>query len=231
MIRFLSACLIISLATTAWSQNLTAKPQKGVAFAKKGTPNIDAKIDGIWKTCPKFLVNQPIAELLEIDSKEMATATVRLLWDDRYLYALWVVKDSKLSADAGDDWAQDSVELFLDQLQDKSTSYDTDDAQYRVNYEGIISGQGTGYDEADIKAATAKNKKGYVVEMAIRAHVSDMKTGPGRLSDMKAGTIMGIEFQVNDEHDRAQRDAIAKWFHLKDDSWQDTSTFGTLKLK
>ena len=221
MIRFLSACLIISLATTAWSQNLTAKPQKGVAFAKKGTPNIDAKIDGIWKTCPKFLVNQPIAELLEIDSKEMATATVRLLWDDRYLYALWVVKDSKLSADAGDDWAQDSVELFLDQLQDKSTSYDTDDAQYRVNYEGIISGQGTGYDEADIKAATAKNKKGYVVEMAIRAHAADMK----------AGTIMGIEFQVNDEHDRAQRDALAKWFHLKDDSWQDTSTFGTLKLK
>lgn len=42
---------------------------------------------------------------------------------------------------------------------------------------------------------------------------------------------MGIEVQVNDEHERAQRDTIAKWFHTKDDSWQDTSNFGTLELK
>ena len=50
-------------------------------------------------------------------------------------------------------------------------------------------------------------------------------------ADNKAGTVMGIEFQVNDDHGSAQRDAIAKWFHTKDDSWQDTSTFGTLELK
>ena len=221
MIRFLSACLVISFAATAWSQDQPDKSKKGVAAANKGTPKIDAKIDEIWKTCPKYLVNQPITDLLEIDSKDMATATVRLLWDDRYLYALWVVKDSELSADAGDDWAQDSVELFLDQQQDRSISYESDDAQYRVNFEGKISGQGTGYDEADIKAATKKNKKGYIVEMAIRTHAADNK----------AGTVMGIEFQVNDDHGSAQRDAIAKWLHTEDDSWQDTSTFGTLELK
>ncbi|MDA8967724.1 hypothetical protein N9F76_00375 [bacterium] len=221
MIRFLSACLFISFAPAAWSQNQNAKSEKGIAVAKKGTPTVDAKIDDIWKTCPKYSVNQPIADLLEIDPKDMATATVRLLWDDRHLYALWVVTDSKLSTEAGDDWAQDSVELFLDQHQDKSTTYDSDDAQYRVNYEGKISGQGTGYDEADIKAATKKNKKGYVVEMAIRTHAADNKTG----------TTMGIEFQVNDDHGSAQRDAIGKWFHTEDDSWQDTSTFGTLQLK
>ncbi|MGI9468260.1 MAG: sugar-binding protein [Rubripirellula sp.] len=221
MIRFLFTCLVMSFATTAWSQDQPAKSPKGVAVAKKGTPKVDAKIDEIWKTCPKYSVNQPITDLLEIDSKNMATATVRLLWDDRYLYALWVVKDSELSADASDDWAQDSVELFLDQQHDKSTSYETDDAQYRVNCEGRISGQGTGYDEADIKAATKKNKKGYLVEMAIRTHAADNKSG----------TVMGIEFQVNDDHGSAQRDAISKWFHTEDDSWQDTSTFGTIEMK
>ena len=221
MIRFLSACLVISFAAAAWSQDQPDKSKKGIAVAKKGTPKLDAKIDEIWKNCPKYLVNQPIADLLEIDPKDMATATVRLLWDDRYLYALWVVKDAELSADADDDWAQDSVELFLDQQQDRSTSYENDDAQYRVNFEGKISGQGTGYDEADIKAATKKNKKGYIVEMAIRTHAADNK----------AGTVMGIEFQVNDDHGSAQRDAIAKWFHTEDDSWQDTSTFGTVELK
>ena len=158
MIRFLPAYLVIVFAATAWSQDQLDKSKKGVAVAKKGTPKVDAKIDEIWKTCPKYVVDQPIADLLEIDSKDMATATVRLLWDDRYLYALWVVKDTELSADAEDDWAQDSVELFLDQQQDQSTSYENDDAQYRVNFEGKISGQGTGYDEADIKAAT-KNKQ------------------------------------------------------------------------
>ena len=221
MIRFLSACLVIAFAATAWSQDQPEKSKKSIAVAKKGTPNLDAKIDEIWKNCPKYLVNQPIADLLEIDPKDMATATVRLLWDDRYLYALWVVKDAELSADADDDWAQDSVELFLDQQQDRSTSYENDDAQYRVNFEGKISGQGTGYAEADIKAATKKNKKGYIVEMAIRTHAADNK----------AGTVMGIEFQVNDDHGSAQRDAIAKWFHTEDDSWQDTSTFGTVELK
>ena len=50
-------------------------------------------------------------------------------------------------------------------------------------------------------------------------------------ADMKVGTVMGIEFQVNDDHGSAQRDAITKWFHTKDDSWQDTSTFGTVHLK
>ena len=221
MIRFLPAYLVIVFAATAWSQDQLDKSKKGVAVAKKGTPKVDAKIDEIWKTCPKYVADQPIADLLEIDSKDMATATVRLLWDDRYLYALWVVKDTELSADAEDDWAQDSVELFLDQQQDQSTSYENDDAQYRVNFEGKISGQGTGYDEADIKAATKKNKKGYIVEMAIQTHSADNK----------AGTVMGIEFQVNDDHGSAQRNAIAKWFHTEDDSWQDTSTFGTLELK
>lgn len=168
---------------------------------------LDAKIDEIWKSCPKYLINKPITESLEIDPDDIATATVRLLWDDGKFYALWVVNDSELSADAGDDWAQDSIELFLDQNPARSTTYDADDAQYRVNYEGKISGQGSGYNEADIKAATEENKKDYIIEMAICTHVADMKPG----------TVMGIEFQVNDEHDRAQRDAIEKWFHTEDD--------------
>ena len=226
MIRFLYLgmvfCgMVICLMSQSSAQNQKTKSPKGVAIANQGTPVIDAEIDDSWKKCPKFRVNQPIAELLEIDAKEMATATVRLLWDEKHLYVLWVVKDSMLSAEAGDDWAQDSVELFLYQNQAKSTTYEADDAQYRVNYEGRISGQGTGYAETDIKAVTKKNKMGYIVEMAIRTHAADMKSG----------TTMGIEFQVNDERDRAQRDAIAKWFHTEDDSWNDTSTFGTIQLK
>ena len=221
MTRILHACLVISIATNAWANDQQAKPPKGIAIAKQGTPDLDGKIDDHWKACPKYAVTQPIAESLKIEQKDMATATVQLLWDDKHLYALWIVKDSSLSAESSDDWAQDSVELFLDQHQDKSVTYESDDAQYRVNFQGKISGQGTGYDEADIKAAATKTKQGYIVEMAIRTHAADMKPG----------TAMGLELQVNDDHGSGQRDAIAKWLHTEDDSWQDTSKFGTVQLK
>jgi hypothetical protein len=48
---------------------------------------------------------------------------------------------------------------------------------------------------------------------------------------MTPGTAMGLELQVNDDHGSGQRDAIAKWLHTEDDSWQDTSKFGTVQLK
>jgi len=221
MIRFLPACLLFSVAITGLADDNDTDQRQGVAIALRGTPKVDGKIDDLWKSCPKHTVALPITELLKIEQKDMATATVQLLWDGRHLYALWVVNDAALSAESSDDWAQDSVELFLDQHQDKSTTYQADDAQYRVNFQGKRSGQGTGYDEADLKAVAARTKKGYRVEMSIRTHAADMKPG----------TVMGLELQVNDDHGSGQRDAITKWLHPEDDSWQDTSKFGTVQLK
>ena len=146
MIRFLPACLLFSVAITGLADDNDTDQRQGVAIALRGTPKVDGKIDDLWKSCPKHTVALPITELLKIEQKDMATATVQLLWDGRHLYALWVVNDAALSAESSDDWAQDSVELFLDQHQDKSTTYQADDAQYRVNFQGKRSGQGTGGD-------------------------------------------------------------------------------------
>jgi endo-1,4-beta-xylanase len=111
--------------------------------------------------------------------------------------------------------------LFLDQNQKKTRYYQSDDAQYRVNFKGELSGQGEGYDETDLKAATSKTDDGYIVEMAVRV----------AKSDLKPGAKLGLELQVNDDHDSGSRDAVAKWHHAEDDSWEDTSNFGTLELK
>ena len=192
-----------------------------VAIAIQGTPKIDGKIDDAWKKAPAVHVNKPISDLLTIEPKDIATAAVQFMYDKDHLYALWIVKDSALSADAIDDWAQDSVELFLDQNQNRTNVYEDDDAQYRVNYEGKLSGQGAGYDESDLQAAVAKTDIGYIVEMAIRVNKAELKPG----------AKLGLELQVNDDHDSGTRDAIAKWHHTEDDSWEDTSNFGTLELK
>ena len=42
---------------------------------------------------------------------------------------------------------------------------------------------------------------------------------------------MGVEMQVNDHRGGQGRDAVAKWNHDEDDSWEDTSNFGIVELK
>ena len=223
MNRFLLALFVLSTCGELSAQridNSDLEPAKPVAVAIKGTPELDGKIDDIWKKAPTVDVKK--AAILQIDEEDMATAKVQLLWDDAHLYVLWHVKDGLLSAVEGNDaWATDSVEFFLDQNNKGSMFYQDDDAQYRVNFKGGLSGQGEGYDESHLKAATAKVDGGYLVEMSVK--VTKTK--------LEAGAKMGIELQVNDDHGSDSRDAAAKWNHTEDNSWEDTSNFGTLELK
>lgn len=191
------------------------------ATAMHGTPTIDGELDDVWKTTASIDVKKPIEGLLTIDRQAMSTSKVRLLWDTGYLYAFWEVADSKLSSDSFDDWAQDSVELFIDQNHEASVTYQSDDAQYRVNYEGKVSGQGPGYDEGSVKAVTKKTETGYVVEMSIAM--------PN--ASLTAGKALGVELQVNNDDGSGERVSIAKWNHAEDDSWENTANFGTLTLK
>ena len=230
MMRLLTATVLI-LMVTGLATAQDAKPdsnqekkkadQSPVAFAIKGTPDIDGEVDESWKKAKKVSVSKPAPGLLQINEADMATGTVRLMWDDEHLYALWQVKDKNLSASAADDWAQDSVELFLDENNKKTPYYQFDDAQYRVNFEGKLSGQGEGFFAESLKAAAKKTKKGYTVEMAIKVNETPLK----------AGDKLGLELQINDDPGDGLRGAVAKWNHIEDDSWEDTSNFGTLELK
>ena len=192
-----------------------------VITAVKGSPVIDGKVDDLWAKAVGVQVRKPVNDLTVVEKEQMATATVKLLWDETHLYALWVVKDSKLSLDHYEDWQQDSVELFLDRNLKRTVFYQYDDAQYRVNYEGKVSGQGEGYVAEDLQAAASVNDSGYVVEMSILI--------PGRV--MEPGHKMGVEMQVNDHRGGQGRDAVTKWNHDEDDSWEDTSNFGIVELK
>ncbi|MDB4679123.1 hypothetical protein OAE79_02170 [Rhodopirellula sp.] len=195
------------------------KPQ--VIQAKQASPTIDGMVDEVWKKSSPVSVNRSVASLLRMDAKDMATASVQLLWDEQHLYALWHVSDSKLSVDAGDDWEQDSVELFLDRNFKRSIFYQFDDAQYRSNYEGRRSGQGEGYVHDEFVASASKTADGYLVEMSILI-VGDK---------LEVGRKMGVEMQVNDNRGGVGREAVAKWNHTEDDSWEDTSNFGVVELQ
>jgi Carbohydrate family 9 binding domain-like len=215
------SALAVALTSSARAQEAAKKPEAPVVTAVHGTPKIDGDIDDAWKDAPEVDVKKIVKSETTIRESEAATAKVKLMWDADNLYALFQVKDAKLSAKAGEDHAQDSIELFVDELNQKAGEYQQDDVQYRVNYEGKLSGAGPAYSEKNIKAVAKKVDGGYLVEMSVK--LSHAKR--------EAGTKMGLELQVNDDPDIAARGAVTKWNHDENDSYLSTSQFGTVLLQ
>lgn len=219
-----SGALLLTFNTLASAQDAgkggVKKDKREVAVAPVGTPKIDGEMEDKWKGTPEVAIKKVVKSETNVAEKDLAVGTVRLLWDSENLYAFFTVTDSKLSASSSDAWAQDSVELFLDELNEHAGPYQKDDAQYRANYEGKISGDGPAYKESNIKVATKKTEKGYVVEMAV-------KFTQGK---PKAGAEMGLELQINDDRGTGSRGGITKWNHPENDSYQSTSDFGGLVL-
>ena len=81
---------------------------------------------------------------------------MKCMWDENNLYVLMNVKDSLLSTAAGEAHMQDSVEVFVDENNGKTTYYEDDDAQYRVNCENVQS-FGTGAVAGRIQHGGHKN--------------------------------------------------------------------------
>jgi endo-1,4-beta-xylanase len=140
--------------------------------------------------------------------------------DDEHLYILAVVSDSLLSKAASNAWEQDSFEVFVDQNNAKTSWYQTDDGQYRVNFDNEQSFNGAAAAEL-ITSATRIAPGGYVVELAIKL---DAVTP-------QEGVRIGFDFQVNDDKDgNGVRDSVVTWNDPTHQSYQNTSRLGVLQF-
>lgn len=184
------------------------------ANAAYGTPTIDGEIDDVWSNATEYSVNK------QLTAWEGATGTVKVLWDEEYIYVLMNVTDSVLNASSADSYCQDSVEIYLDQQNDKTGFYGSEDGQYRVNYKNAVSfgtvPEGT---EDAFESATAETATGYIVEVAIPLKVSPYE-----------GRELGFDCQINDANATGQRQAIAKFCDSTDNSYTTTENWGTLIL-
>ena len=130
------------------------------------------------------------------------------------------VTDSLLSSASANPWEQDSVEIFLDQNNAKTTSYEADDGQFRVNY---LNTQSYGGSANASKFVTAVQvvPGGYVVEAAIALDAVEAQPG----------TLLGFDIQVNnDELGNGVRASVATWNDPTGQSFNNTSRFGVLQL-
>ncbi|MFD1955481.1 endo-1,4-beta-xylanase, partial [Paenibacillus thailandensis] len=182
------------------------------ASANYGTPAVDGEVDEVWSQAAALPVNRYQS------AWQGATGEAKALWDDQYLYVLMQVSDTQLDKASVNAWEQDSIEVFLDQNNDKSFSYQADDGQYRVNFDNETSfnpsSKATGF-----VSATKVSGTNYTVELKI----------PFTAVAPANGTKLGFDVQVNDAKDGA-RQSVAAWNDTTGTGYQDTSVYGILNL-
>ncbi len=191
--------------------------------ALKGTPIIDGIADPIWADATQIKTD------VWVTGSGGATAKVKTLWDETHLYVFAVVSDSLLSKASANPWEEDSIEVFVDQNNAKTTSYEPDDGQFRVNFDNEQSFNGTAASAATLRSATViipadqtlLMEGAYIVEAAIT--LTAVMPQPG--------VFIGFDFQVNDDADGdGDRDSVAIWNDPTGQSYQNTSRLGVLQF-
>jgi len=183
------------------------------SYAVYGTPVIDGKIDEVWNEAPEL----PISRYQT--AWNGANGTAKVLYDENNLYVLFNVKDTQLDKGSPNPWEQDSVEIFIDENNAKTSFYQDDDGQYRVNYENETSFNPESIAEG-FESAVEVSGTNYTVEVKI----------PFRTIKPTGNMQIGFDLQINDGNNGA-RQSIATWNDLTGNGWQDPSVFGILTLK
>jgi endo-1,4-beta-xylanase len=199
--------------------NFAAAPSTASAYY--GTPVIDGTMDESYNQSSPLAVEKFIQGIQ--DEKNVfhgATAKGWVLWDESAFYVYMEVNDPVLSDASETVYMQDSIEVFIDENNGKTTFYEPDDGQFRVSYKNKQSFGSTGSVDG-FESAAQITDEGYAVEVKI----------PYRALKPQDGTITGFDLQVNDDQGSGARDSITKWNDPTNDSWRSTAGFGVLTLR
>ena len=197
----------------------TQAPKGAISFY--GTAKVDGVKDEKYSRANPLLVDIFI-QGIEGEKNKSSGATMKswTLWDEKALYVYSEVKDPILSDKSSLVYMQDSIEVFIDENNNKTATYEEDDGQFRVSFKNKQSFGSTG-DVDGFQSVAKTIQGGYIVETRI----------PYRSLIAKQGTIIGFDLQVNDDQGTGERDSIAKWNDITNNSWQSTAGFGLLIFK
>ena len=96
------------------------------ATAVYGTPLVDGEYDEIWDNADELLINRYQT------AWNGADGVGRVLWDEENLYVFIEVNDSELDKTSDNPWEHDSIEVFIDENNTKTSYYEEDDGQYLI---------------------------------------------------------------------------------------------------
>ncbi len=178
----------------------------------KGTVEVDGKVDDTWANAKDVKLSIP-------GSKPNATASAKVLWDEKKLYVLMNVKDAVLDASAEAVHEKDSVEVFIDENNNKSNAYEADDKQYRINYLNETSFNGDKCLEENCEHAVTVTDDGYMVEAAFA------------WTDIQpvVGQTVGFDLQINDAANGGRVGTLT-WYDETGNGWSAPRVFGEVVL-
>ncbi|SET54970.1 sugar-binding protein [[Clostridium] polysaccharolyticum] len=175
-----------------------------------GSPYLDGKEDELWSKAEAVKPQY-------VTTPENTKVTFKTMWDDNALYILAKVYDENISKASTNPYEQDSLEVFMDQNNDKTKEFGVDDLQFRCNF-----ANDTTADKGDISRLCTKTSTfegGYIIEE--RIEFDGLKP--------ENGTKLGIELQINDGKGTGRAGTL-NVFDGTGNAWQDTSVFGTAVL-
>jgi len=188
------------------------KPYIKIANAADAVVVIDGSVDAAWESVDEI-------PLTITSGSPKATASVKALWDKDYLYVLAIVTDPELDKHSEQAHEQDSVEVFIDENNHKSDTYEKDDKQYRINFDNEQTFNGADCTADNLKSATKITENGYVVEAAYRW----TEIIP------EAGNEIGLELQIND-CEQGVRIGTVSWYDESGQGWSSPKVFGSALL-
>ena len=188
------------------------KPYMTIAGVGKGVIKVDGEKEVMWDQAKEvqFQIRTGAAK---------ASASARLLWDEQYLYVLADVTDAVLDKSSSAVHEQDSLEVFIDENNHKSDSYEEDDKQYRVNFVNEQSFNGKQCTAENILSASVQTDKGYRIEASYKW--TDITPA--------IGDTIGIDLQINDA-EGGTRIGTVSWYDESGMGWSSPSVFGTAAL-
>jgi hypothetical protein len=148
------------------------------------------------------------------------------MWDDNYFYVfVKVIDDSLYSSELARPWLNDRVELFFDGGNEKKTSYDTNDVQWRWVYRIEDNNTSPIYDglRGPGEWVWKKTSLGYNLELKIPVQ---SLTFP-----LKAGQKIGFEITNGDrENELDTATNVRRWWSCNSSTWNNPSLLGTAVL-
>ena len=184
--------------------------------AAYGTPAIGGTTeDALWATTEALLMER------FLDGATGATGTTKVLWDEENLYVQAKVMDSILNKANANAYEQDSVEIYLDETNCKSSSYINGMGQYRINYENYVTfnlGGTTSKDGFESFASIIPG--GYMVELKI----------PFQFHKPSLGDKIGFDSQINDANASGSRKCVTMWSDTSGVSYANGSNWGIVEL-
>ncbi len=188
------------------------KPNAEAAF---GEPDMSGSaLDPLWETAPGFPMTATRSQNADEDGK--VKASFRALWQPDTLYVLVYVTDPHLDDSNANTYMQDSIEVFVDEGNNRTGFYEEDDGQYRVNFKNLLT-----IDHGTVMPVSRAfaTENGFVAEIAIPFTAS-----------VSQGDVLGFDVRYNN----AAADGRRTLLNFSDDSdtgWNDTTVFGLLELK